>query len=151
MDKTDEQILQVLRQDSRAAFVDIAAKVGLSEAAVRRRVSNLVKEGTIKKFTIDVDEPQTATSAITYVSVSPSAPTADVSKKLKSVRGVETIYETTGGSFDAPPPPGQQTVAVGSGTMSFQSCSAATFNYNFTGGSSSGLSGTIPLSRVGPV
>jgi len=99
LDKTDELILQVLQQDSRAAFVDIAPKVGLSEAAVRRRVSNLVKEGTIKRFTIDVDEPQTATSAITYVSVSPSDPTADVSKKLKSVKGVETIYETTG-AFD---------------------------------------------------
>jgi Lrp/AsnC family transcriptional regulator, regulator for asnA, asnC and gidA len=99
LDKTDELILQILRLDSREAFVDIAAKVGLSEAAVRRRISNLAKEGTIKRFTIDVDEPQTATSAITYVSVSPSSPTADVSKKLKSVKGVETIYETTG-SFD---------------------------------------------------
>ncbi|HUH99775.1 MAG TPA: Lrp/AsnC family transcriptional regulator [Nitrososphaerales archaeon] len=99
LDKTDEQILQVLRQDSRAAFVDIATKVGLSEAAVRRRVSNLVKEGTIKRFTIEIEEPQTATSAITYVSVSPSAPTADVSKRLKTVKGVEKIYETTG-SFD---------------------------------------------------
>jgi DNA-binding Lrp family transcriptional regulator len=96
LDNIDEHILQILRQDSRLAFVDIASKVGLSEAAVRRRVSNLVKEGTIKRFTVDVDEPQTATSAITYVSVSPSSPTADVSKKLKSVKGVETIYETTG-------------------------------------------------------
>jgi Lrp/AsnC family transcriptional regulator, involved in the regulation of lysine biosynthesis len=96
LDKTDELILQILRQDSRLAFVGIARKVDLSEAAVRRRVSNLVKEGMIKRFTIDVDEPQTATSAITYVSVSPSSPTADVSKKLRSVKGVETIYETTG-------------------------------------------------------
>ncbi len=99
MDKKDELILQILREDSRLAFVDIASRVGLSEAAVRRRVSNLVKEGTIKRFTVDVEEPQTATSAITYVSVSPSHPTADISKKLKSVKGVETIYETTG-SFD---------------------------------------------------
>jgi DNA-binding Lrp family transcriptional regulator len=99
LDKIDEHILQILREDSRLAFVDIASKVGLSEAAVRRRVSNLVKEGTIKRFTVDVEEPQTATSAITYVSVSPSSPTADVSKKLKSVKGVETIYETTG-AFD---------------------------------------------------
>jgi DNA-binding Lrp family transcriptional regulator len=96
MDKTDDLILQILREDSRLAFVDIASKVGLSEAAVRRRVSNLVKEGTIKRFTIDVDEPQSATSAITYVSVSPSSPTVDVSNKLRSVKGVETIYETTG-------------------------------------------------------
>lgn len=96
MDKTDEQILTILREDSRLPFVEIAAKVGLSEAAVRRRVANLVKARTIRRFTIDVDEPQTATSAVTYVSVSPSAPTADVSRKLKSVKGVETIYETTG-------------------------------------------------------
>jgi hypothetical protein len=62
-----------------------------------------------------------------------------------------TIYETTGGIFDTPMPPGQQTLAVGTATLAFQSCTAATFSYNFTGGSSSGLSGTIPLMRVGPV
>jgi hypothetical protein len=61
------------------------------------------------------------------------------------------IYETTGGMFNAPTPPGQKSVVVGSGTMAFQSCSAATFSYNFTAGSSSGRSGTIALSRVGPV
>jgi Lrp/AsnC family transcriptional regulator, regulator for asnA, asnC and gidA len=96
MDKIDDQILTILREDSRLPFVEIAAKVGLSEAAVRRRVAKLVKERTIMRFTIDIAEPQTATSAVTYVSVSPAAPTADVSKKLKSVKGVETIYETTG-------------------------------------------------------
>jgi hypothetical protein len=62
-----------------------------------------------------------------------------------------TIYETTGGIFNTPTPPGQQTVPVGSGTLAFLSCLAATFSYTFTGGSSSGLSGTIPLSRVGMV
>ena len=62
-----------------------------------------------------------------------------------------TIYETSGGVFDTPTPPGQSTVPVGTGTMAFQSCSAATFSYNFTGGSSSGSSGVITLSRVGPV
>ncbi len=40
---------------------------------------------------------------------------------------------------------------VGTGTLAFQSCSAATFSYNFTEGSSSGMSGLIPLSRIGPV
>jgi hypothetical protein len=62
-----------------------------------------------------------------------------------------TIYETAGGTFDAPPPAGQGTVAVGTGTMRFLSCSAATFSYNFTGGSSIGRTGSIALSRVGPV
>ena len=62
-----------------------------------------------------------------------------------------TIYETTGGMFDTPTPPGQKTVAVGTGTMTFQSCSAAKFDYSFTGGTSNGLVGTISLTRVGPV
>jgi DNA-binding beta-propeller fold protein YncE len=62
-----------------------------------------------------------------------------------------TLYETTGGLFNTPPPAGQQTVPVGTGTLAFQGCTTATFNYNFTAGSSSGLSGTISLSRVGPV
>ena len=62
-----------------------------------------------------------------------------------------TIYQTTGGVFNMPSPPAQKTVAVGSGTMTFESCTAATFSYNFTAGSSSGLSGVINLIRVGPV
>jgi hypothetical protein len=61
-----------------------------------------------------------------------------------------TIYQTTGGIFDTTTPPSQSSAVAGSGTMTFQSCTAATFSYNFTGGAS-GLSGTIPLVRVGPV
>jgi DNA-binding Lrp family transcriptional regulator len=73
----------------------MAERVRLSEAAVRRRVSNLVKEGVIRRFTIEINEPQ-LTSAITYVSVSPSHPTSELSKRIRGVAGVETIYETTG-------------------------------------------------------
>ncbi len=62
-----------------------------------------------------------------------------------------TVYETTGGLFDAPTVPAPATVPVGSGTIAFQSCSDATFNFAFTGGSSNGASGTIALKRVGPV
>jgi Lrp/AsnC family transcriptional regulator, involved in the regulation of lysine biosynthesis len=80
------------------SFVQLAKQVGLSEAAVRRRISNLTKDGTIRRFTVEVNEPQ-LTGAITYVSVSPSNPTSEVSKKIRDVRGVEMIYETTG-EFD---------------------------------------------------
>jgi hypothetical protein len=62
-----------------------------------------------------------------------------------------TIYETTGGLFDIPTPSGQKSVAVGTGTITFQSCTAATFSYNFAAGTNIGLSGVINLGRVGPV
>ena len=61
------------------------------------------------------------------------------------------IFETTGGRFDTLTPSTQKTVLVGTGTMTFQSCTAATFSYYFTGGTTSGLSGLINLTRVGPV
>jgi hypothetical protein len=61
-----------------------------------------------------------------------------------------TLFETTGGIFDMPTQPGQLTVAAGTGTLTFQSCTAATFNYHFTAGSSNGMTGTVNLSRIGP-
>lgn len=62
-----------------------------------------------------------------------------------------TIYETTGGLFDAQTFPVPSTVAVGTGTLSFQSCSNAKLDFSFTGGSNSGSTGSISLVRVGPV
>ncbi|NDB46124.1 MAG: AsnC family protein, partial [Nitrososphaeria archaeon] len=37
-DKVDDEILRILRDDSRESFVDIGKKLKLSESAVRRRV-----------------------------------------------------------------------------------------------------------------
>jgi hypothetical protein len=62
-----------------------------------------------------------------------------------------TLGETTGGVFDQATPAGQKTVGVGSATVTFMSCTTAQLVFDFTGGTSAGRSGTINLSRVGPV
>jgi hypothetical protein len=62
-----------------------------------------------------------------------------------------TLYETTGGVLDAPTTPPPNTIPVGTGTLAFQGCANATLAFNFTGGSSSGKSGSISLVRVGSV
>ncbi|MGH9909327.1 MAG: HTH-type transcriptional regulator LysM [Nitrososphaerales archaeon] len=95
LDKIDEKIVNILKTDSRKAFVEIAREVGLSESAVRRRVKNLVDNGTVKKFTIEMGVSN-KTSAITLISVSPSTDTSKVSEKLKSLKGVDVVYEITG-------------------------------------------------------
>jgi DNA-binding Lrp family transcriptional regulator len=94
-DKTDEQIIEYLRDDSRESFVDIGKKLKLSESAVRRRVKNLVDSGTIKKFTIEEGEKNT-TSAIVLISVDSTMDTSKVSVKLTKLAGVKTVYEITG-------------------------------------------------------
>jgi hypothetical protein len=42
-------------------------------------------------------------------------------------------------------------VAVGTATLDFTSCTAATFTYAFTGGTTAGLTGSMALTRIGPV
>ncbi|MBM3895639.1 MAG: Lrp/AsnC family transcriptional regulator [Thaumarchaeota archaeon] len=94
-DKTDEKIIEFLRNDSRESFVDIGKKLKLSESAVRRRVKNLVDSGIIKKFTVEIGESNT-TSAIVLISVESSMDTSKVSARLTKLEGVKTVYEITG-------------------------------------------------------
>jgi DNA-binding Lrp family transcriptional regulator len=94
-DNTDQKIIEYLKEDSRESFVDIGKKLKLSESAVRRRVKNLVANGTIKKFTLEIGEENT-TSAIVLVSVDSATDTSKVSAKLAKLDGVKTVYEITG-------------------------------------------------------
>ena len=94
-DKTDEKILEFLQKDSRESFVEIGKKLKMSESAVRRRVKNMVDNGTIEKFTVQVGETN-STSAIVLISVDSSVDTAKVSTKLTKLSDVKTIYEITG-------------------------------------------------------
>ncbi len=95
LDSTDEKIIEILKKDSRKPFVDIAEDVGLSESAVRRRVKALIDNGIIKRFTIELSTPD-KTSALTLISVNPSVDTSKVSERLKTLEGVDTVYEITG-------------------------------------------------------
>ena len=94
-DKTDEKILEFLQKDSRESFVEIGKKLKMSESAVRRRVKNMVDNGTIEKFTVQVGEAN-STSAIVLISVDSSVDTAKVSTKLTKLSDVKTVYEITG-------------------------------------------------------
>ncbi|MGA2875665.1 MAG: Lrp/AsnC family transcriptional regulator [Nitrososphaerales archaeon] len=95
VDQIDEKILSILREDSRTSFVEIAKVVNLSEAAIRRRVANLIKTGVVSKFTIETNTGPQA-NAISLLSVNPSFPTSDISGKLRKMNGVDSIYEITG-------------------------------------------------------
>ncbi|MFT3790586.1 MAG: DUF3500 domain-containing protein [Rudaea sp.] len=57
------------------------------------------------------------------------------------------LYEVTGGVFDASDAVTSNT--VGTATLTYTSCSALTLAYDFTGGSASGQSGSIALTRLG--
>ena len=95
LDEIDKRLLELLKKDARMSYVELGAKVGLSEAAVRRRIKRLQDEGIIKRFTVEIEVGQGA-SALTLVSVMPSTPTSEVSMRIKSLPGVQRVYEITG-------------------------------------------------------
>ena len=64
----DQRILQILRVDSRKSFVEIGKELGLSESAIRRRIKNLIDDGSISRFTIEENSDK-KTSAITLISL----------------------------------------------------------------------------------
>ena len=55
LDETDVQILELLVEDARRPYSDIAARVDLSPPAVSDRVERLRESGVIRRFTVDVD------------------------------------------------------------------------------------------------
>jgi DNA-binding Lrp family transcriptional regulator len=54
LDETNKRILEMLIEDSRRPYHEIAEEVALSESTVRKRVIKLQEEGVIEKFTIKI-------------------------------------------------------------------------------------------------
>lgn len=94
-DDKDKEIIRILKGDGRAGYGDIGKKVGLSEGAVRKRIKALADSGMIRKFTIKIGVAEGA-EAITLLATNPSFPTQEVSKKIREIANVETVYEVTG-------------------------------------------------------
>ncbi|MFP3261809.1 MAG: HTH-type transcriptional regulator LysM [Nitrososphaeria archaeon] len=95
MDEIDLKLLELLKEDGRASYIDLGKQLNLSEAAVRRRVKKLVDDGVIKKFTIEIKERERA-MALTLLSTSPNIPTYEVASNISKIKGVEKVYEITG-------------------------------------------------------
>jgi Lrp/AsnC family transcriptional regulator of lysine biosynthesis len=95
MDDKDNRILKILKSDGRAGYGAIGEKVGLSEGAVRKRIKALLDTSVIRKFTVKIGVAEGA-EAITLLATNPSFPTQEVSKKIRQIPNVETVYEVTG-------------------------------------------------------
>jgi len=95
MDEKDRQIIKILKEDARAGYGEIGAKINLSEGAVRKRIKILTDEKVIKKFTVKIGLSEGA-QAITLLATNPAYPTQEVSKKIQTIPTVETVYEVTG-------------------------------------------------------
>lgn len=95
MDDTDRQIIQLLEQNSRQSFTDIAEEVGVSEGTVRNRVQKLRENGTISRFTVELSD-ENRVSAFVMVNINTGADIESVFESLE----VDQVNEVAG-SYDA--------------------------------------------------
>lgn len=54
-DQRDTEILDILKDNARTPFTEIAKQLKLSESTIRKRVYALEEKGIIKKYTIEID------------------------------------------------------------------------------------------------
>jgi len=90
MDETDLKILKILKKDARTKFVKIAESVGLTEGAVRRRIKSLMREGIIRRFTV---ETTAEFEGIVLIETEPTK-TGDVTSKIKKI--ATRVFEVSG-------------------------------------------------------
>jgi Lrp/AsnC family transcriptional regulator for asnA, asnC and gidA len=97
LDDTDMGIIEMLEEDSRQSFKDIAKKLKVSEATIRKRVIALRRDGVIKRFTIKVDNARLGlnTVAIVGVDVDPTR-MLDVAQMLCGLREAKCVATASG-------------------------------------------------------
>ncbi len=96
-DEIDKKILQMLEQDSRRSFNEIAKKLKLSESTIRKRVVSLQEKGIIKKFTIQVDPTKLGAHSVSIVGIDVE-PTKllEVAQKLCELSEIRSVATSTG-------------------------------------------------------
>ncbi len=80
LDTIDEQVLALLRDDGRASYATVGARVGLSASAVKRRVDRMLDAGVITGFAAIVDPAAVGWTTEAYVELwcAPSTTPAQV-------------------------------------------------------------------------
>lgn len=95
LDSTDEVILEMLFEDARRSYRDIADEVGLSPPTVSNRVDRLRDIGVIERFTLDVDRSAIAAGDECLLVVETGLGHADaVFDALRDSEGVEHAFYT---------------------------------------------------------
>ena len=98
LDSLDRQIISLLQQGGRAANVDIARRLGVSEATVRKRLDRLVSDGVVR-ITAIPDAAKVGLATVTFITLDIDLSQLDrISDRLAQLSEVRAIYYTSGES-----------------------------------------------------
>jgi DNA-binding Lrp family transcriptional regulator len=92
LDNIDKRIISELEDDGRVPFLRIAKMLKVSEGTIRKRVSKLIEQGIIKRFTVELKNRSTA---IVGIETNPHMPTRKIAAELKKLEA-KLVFEVAG-------------------------------------------------------
>src|ERR1051325_10240288 len=98
IDDIDHRLLRLLREAGRRTFSEMAAEIGLSVAAVKRRVDRLREVGVITGFTVKIDHAALGWGIEAFIELryAGSTPVSAIIATASSVAEVQAIYTIAG-------------------------------------------------------
>jgi Lrp/AsnC family transcriptional regulator, leucine-responsive regulatory protein len=100
LDRVDSKILQLLSQDGRMSWRDLAERIGLSLTPTLRRVRRLEEEGVVSGYSARIDEQRLGFGITMYVLVTLERQTEETLKvferRIADVPEVMSCYLMTG-------------------------------------------------------
>ena len=98
IDSLDKKILNILSQNARIPFKDVAAECGVSRAAIHQRVQHLIENGMITGSGFDVNPKSLGYSTCTYIGLNLERGSMykNVVARLNSINEIVECHFTTG-------------------------------------------------------
>ncbi len=97
MDKKDLKIIELLQENSRISYTEIARILGVTETTVRKRIAELERREIIKKYTIEIDPEKLGYKNVTILGmdVEPKY-LLEAAKKLAELEEAKWVATSTG-------------------------------------------------------
>lgn len=98
IDKTDLKILEILTEDAKKPFTEVAKKVFVSQGTVHVRMNKMEEAGIIEKTTLRVNYAKLGYDITAFIGIylEKSALYDKVLAKLKDIPEITNIHYTTG-------------------------------------------------------
>lgn len=98
IDNTDLKILEILRDDAKKPFTEVARRVNVSQGTVHVRMTKLEEAGIVEKTTLKLNYARLGYDITAFIGIflEKSALYDQVVAKLKEIQEITSIHYTTG-------------------------------------------------------
>lgn len=98
IDNTDLKILEILMQDAKRPYTEVAKKANVSQGTIHVRMNKLEEAGVVEKNTLKVNYAKLGYDITAFIGIylEKSALYEKVLEKLKLIQEITSIHYTTG-------------------------------------------------------